>query len=251
MNENDLLKAVLRYASQSIKPPLNSDGSVVMCLQYSNADLEQYLNGRITGQDKEAFEQHASHCDICLYGLVQMQETMENKKLTNHALEFMNTYKPRPYFANTIQIAAQWEGKLAWLVGLPGEEMIQQDLAVATRSKKRASDSKTSTKKQVKPKKILRQLEQFGISIEAEVGTANNGSNFTLQLSFYDLKQEEFIKELEVELTGAEPIEPIHTKTDENGCVDFVIQKAGDYDIFVMRKQEALLHFSLDLTILD
>lgn len=246
MNENDLLKAVLRYASQSIKPPLNSEGNKAMCLQYSHADLQQYLNGRITGQDKEAFEQHAGHCDICLYGLVQIKEIMENKKLTDHALEFMNTYKPRPFFANTIQVAAKWAGNLTWLTGFSGEGILQPDLAMATRSTQQIEDSKTSTKKQVKPRKILRQLEQFGISVEAEVGTENNGSNFTLQLSFYDLKQEEFIKGLEVELTGAEPI---HAKTDENGCVDFVIQKAGDYDIFIMRKLEALLHFSLDLTL--
>lgn len=246
MNENDLLKAVLRYASQSVKPPLNSEGNKAMCLQYSHADLQQYLNGRITEQDKETFEQHAGHCDICLYSLVQIKETMENKKLTDHALEFMNTYKPRPYFANTIKIAAKWAGKLAWLTGLSGEGILQPVLALATRSTQQIEDSKTSTKKQVTPKKILRHLEQIGISVEAEIGTAKNGSNFTLHLSFYDPKQEEFIKGLEVELTGAEPLK---ANTDENGCVDFLIQKAGDYDIFVMRNQEALLHLSLDLTL--
>ena len=246
MNENDLLKAVLRYASKSINPPLNNDGSEAVCLQYSHDYLQNYLNARIISQDKEAFEQHAGHCDICLYGLGQRKDAMENKRLTDHAMEYMKTSKPRPDFANIIQIAAKWTGKLAWFVGLPGEGILQPDLAMATRSTQQVRDSKTSTKKQVKPKKILRQLEPFGVSVEAEVGTASNGSNFTLQLSFYDLKQEEFIKGLEVELTGAEPI---HAKTDENGCVDFVIQKAGDYDMFVMRDQEALLHFSLDLTL--
>lgn len=246
MNENDLLKAILRYASKSIKPPLNNDGSEAVCLQYSYDGLQQYLNGRIIGQDKEAFEQHAGHCDICLYGLVQIKEAMENKRLTDHALEFMKTSKPRPSFANIIQIAAKWTGNLVWLVVLPGEEMLQPDLALATRSTQRVSDSKTDTKKQVKPKKILRKLEESNISVEAEVGTANNGSNFTLHLSFYDMKQEKFIKGLAVELAGAEPL---HEKTDENGCVAFVIHEAGNYNVFVMRDQEALLHFNLDLTI--
>ena len=64
MNENDLLKAVLRYASKSINPPLNNDGSEAVCLQYSHDYLQNYLNARIISQDKEAFEQHAGHCDI-------------------------------------------------------------------------------------------------------------------------------------------------------------------------------------------
>ena len=242
MNENDLLKAVLQYASKSIKPPLNSDGSEMICLQYAHSDFKQYLNNLMSGEEKVAFEQHASHCDICLYGLVQIKEIIENKILAEHALEFMKKYEQKPYYANAIKIATKWVGKMAWFVSLTGEAILQADLAEATRSKKLLNDSSNRITKQAKPQKILKRLEKLDISVEVKINTMEDGRSLILQLSFYDMKRNEFIRGLHVELAGGASM---HAKTDGDGCADFVIYKAGEYDVFIMRDQEALIHFNL------
>lgn len=245
MSENDLIKAVLRHALKSMKPPVNKDGSEAVCFQYIYHDLMHYLDGSLTGSAKEVFERHAEHCDVCLYGLVRVKEERENERLFDHAMDVMEKSKPRPRFSDIIHVVANWAGKLAWMTDVPSEMIGQPAWAFTTRSGQRIKGSTDSEILLTSAKQVVREFEKHSMSVEAEIDTIDDGVAFVLNLSFYDTQKEEFVAGLDAELVG--PGKPRHVKSDENGIVSFILQEEGDYDVFVLRNDEPLLHFNLDL----
>lgn len=244
MSQKELLEMILQYAEKSIGPPLNKNGSVAVCRHYSNDDIALYLNGRMVEKDKEVFEHHAHHCNICLHGLGQLNEEIENKRLTEAALSYIKNHKPKPSFANILQIAAVWKGKLAWLANVYGAAIIQPAAAMPTRSQGKTVNS--DGEKAGKAKKIFKQLDNCGISVEVDIAAVDDGNALGLNFSFLDTTSQTFVEGLNVQLTG---IETSLKMTDEDGRASFILHQQGIYDVFVTKSPEkALLHLTLDLS---
>lgn len=241
MVENDLFKLMMDYVSKSFKPPLDAEGNEAMCLQYGHNDLQKYLNGQMTGFDKKAFEQHAEHCDLCLYGLVTIKEEKENERLTDAALNYIKKHKQSLFFANVLQAVAVWKGKLAWFADITGTAILQREMARTTRSA-----GPTVKAGRHKSNKLLKVFDDEGISVEIEIGTTDDGTKFKLSFSFFDIHSEKFMEGLSVQLVNGETKK---RATDQDGRVLFLLNHKGTYDVFVTKnKEEGILHFNLELS---
>lgn len=243
MSQKELLEMVLHYAEKSIGPPLNKDGGVLVCSLYSRNDLSLYFNGKIKGRDRDIFEHHAKHCDICMYGLSQIKEEIENKRLTNAALEYMKKHKPGGSFSNILQIAAVWKGKFSWLTSIAGGEVLKSAAVGLTRSRARKAEIETVGVDQ--PTKLSKQIDDVGISVEVEIKTVDKGRAFCLDFSFFDTNSQSFADGLALQLTGEDSGQEI---TNEDGRASFKLYHKGIYDVFVTRNRKVhLLHFNLQL----
>jgi len=247
MKKHDLLEMTVENALHSMKPPLNEDGSEAVCKAYSYNQIKHYLADNVNAPEKDAFEHHFSHCNICFYGLARARDEMENIRLKDIAMTAFKKYSDKLIAPQVARIIARWKDKIAEIVEATGEIINEPDFSYATRSVEQQMATGAQKKKNLPPlkRKMQQEFADPPIIMEATIDTQEDGNNFVLQLSLIDRNQDEPAIGLDLKMEG-EGVS-LQAKSNERGEVTFVLRESGTYNIFIMRADEPLLNFYLDL----
>lgn len=247
MKKSDLLQITVENALHSMKPPLNEDGSEAVCKAYSYNQIKHYLVDNVNEPEKDAFEYHINHCNICFYGLARARDEMENMRLKGIAMDAFRKYSNKLIVPQVSRIIARWKDKIAEIIEATGEIINEPDISYATRSDEQQMATGAQENNNLPPlkRKMQQEFADPPIMMEATIDTQEDGSAFVLQLSLIDKNQDEPLMGLDFRMEGTGV--SLQAKSNERGEVAFVLHEPGIFNIFIRRAEGPLLNFNLDL----
>lgn len=192
------------------------------CSSYDERQILRYLDKSMTYAEVKDFEAHAETCDQCLKGVYRCHVELEGRKDEEFAKRSITLHHAfaESKAANLLQIAVRSYGKLVEVLSTTGD-LLMTPACVQVRGK-------TATNEKVEPIRVVENFSTPPISLQVTLERVSDERGMLLKISVYDRRREEFLPDIDVQVTGAEQM---RTMTDADGEAAVRIEVPGPYSV--------------------